>query len=40
MDENGNVLLESKGFAFGNLKAITAFSFEDLNFHSDDIGDF
>lgn len=40
MDKNGNVLLESKGFAFGNLNAITAFSFEDLNFHSDDIGDF
>jgi hypothetical protein len=40
MDENGNVLLESKGFAFGNLNAITAFSFEDLNFHSEDIGDF
>ena len=40
MDKNGNVLLESKGFAFGNLNAITAFSFEDLNFHSEDIGDF
>lgn len=40
IDENGKVLLESKGFAFGNLNAITAFSFEDLNFHSEDIGDF
>jgi hypothetical protein len=40
MDKNGNILLESKGFALGNLNAITAFSFEDLNFHSDDIGDF
>lgn len=40
MDSNGNVLLESKGFASGNLNAITAFSFEDLNFHSEDIEDF
>lgn len=38
IDEAGQVLLESSGLA--NPLKVTAFSFEDLNFHSEDLFDF
>lgn len=36
-DEDGNVLLESQSFHRGDWNKVTAFAFEDLNFHLEDI---